>query len=189
MLFSFTKALFRILILNSLFPKKLAFLDPEYFWKLHFDFTLVSLFCFFHRPQYYKLIEECISQIVLHKNGTDPDFKCRHLQIDVEGLIGEQAFLLDSSKHPVLIPFVFFFQWNFQGLFLSLILFFLSIPFLRGLCGLFSFFLHKLKTLPFLIYCFLQTSAFSDPAGLKIIKVTHSHPSCDCCTSHLELLA
>lgn len=104
MLFSFTKALFRILILNSLLSKKLAFLDPEYFWKLRFDFTLVSLFCFFHRPQYYKLIEECISQIVLHKNGTDPDFKCRHLQIDIEGLIGKQAFLLDSSKHSVLMP-------------------------------------------------------------------------------------
>lgn len=114
MFFSFTKALFRILILNSLLSKKLAFLDSEYFWKLHFDFTLVSLFCFFHRPQYYKLIEECISQIVLHKNGTDPDFKCRHLQIDIEGLIGKQAFLLDLSKHAVLLPFVFFFQWNYS---------------------------------------------------------------------------
>ncbi|KPP63107.1 hypothetical protein Z043_118660, partial [Scleropages formosus] len=27
------------------------------------------------RPQYYKLIDECIAQIVLHKNGCDPDFK------------------------------------------------------------------------------------------------------------------
>ncbi|XP_026213578.1 protein diaphanous homolog 1 isoform X2 [Anabas testudineus] len=39
------------------------------------------------RPQYYKLIDECIAQIVLHKNGADPDFKCRHLSISVEGLI------------------------------------------------------------------------------------------------------
>lgn len=169
MLFSFTKALFRILILNSLLSKKLPFLDPEYFWKLHFDFTLVSLFCFFHRPQYYKLIEECISQIVLHKNGTDPDFKCRHLQIDIEGLIGKQAFLLDSSKHSVLIPFVFFFQRNYSCPYFCS---FSVYSFLLGLCGLFSLFLHKLKILPFLIYCFLQTSAFSDPAGLKIIKVT-----------------
>ncbi|XP_051057125.1 protein diaphanous homolog 1 [Phodopus roborovskii] len=47
------------------------------------------------RPQYYKLIEECISQIVLHKNGTDPDFKCRHLQIDIEGLIDQ---MIDKTK-------------------------------------------------------------------------------------------
>lgn len=47
------------------------------------------------RPQYYKLIEECISQIVLHKNGTDPDFRCRHLQIDIEGLIDQ---MIDKTK-------------------------------------------------------------------------------------------
>ncbi|XP_024864368.1 protein diaphanous homolog 1 isoform X2 [Kryptolebias marmoratus] len=39
------------------------------------------------RPQYYKLIDECIAQIVLHKNGADPDFKCRHLNLNVENLI------------------------------------------------------------------------------------------------------
>ncbi|XP_013862753.1 protein diaphanous homolog 1 isoform X2 [Austrofundulus limnaeus] len=39
------------------------------------------------RPQYYKLIDECIAQIVLHKNGADPDFKCRHLDINIETLI------------------------------------------------------------------------------------------------------
>ncbi|XP_043840451.1 protein diaphanous homolog 1 isoform X2 [Dromiciops gliroides] len=47
------------------------------------------------RPQYYKLIDECISQIVLHKNGSDPDFKCRHLQIDIEGLIDQ---MIDKTK-------------------------------------------------------------------------------------------
>ncbi|XP_057588596.1 protein diaphanous homolog 1-like isoform X3 [Hippopotamus amphibius kiboko] len=47
------------------------------------------------RPQYYKLIEECVSQIVLHKNGADPDFKCRHLQIDIEGLIDQ---MIDKTK-------------------------------------------------------------------------------------------
>ncbi|XP_057346987.1 protein diaphanous homolog 1 [Manis pentadactyla] len=47
------------------------------------------------RPQYYKLIEECTSQIVLHKNGADPDFKCRHLQIDIEGLIDQ---MIDKTK-------------------------------------------------------------------------------------------
>ncbi|XP_066200770.1 protein diaphanous homolog 1 isoform X2 [Saccopteryx leptura] len=47
------------------------------------------------RPQYYRLIEECISQIVLHKNGADPDFKCRHLQVDIEGLIDQ---MIDKTK-------------------------------------------------------------------------------------------
>lgn len=40
------------------------------------------------RPAYYKLVEECVSQIVLHKSGCDPD--CRATQrfnIDVEPLI------------------------------------------------------------------------------------------------------
>lgn len=41
------------------------------------------------RPQYYKLIDECVAQIVLHRNGADPDFKCRHLSLEIEGLIGE----------------------------------------------------------------------------------------------------
>ena len=43
----------------------------------------------FHRPQYYKLIEECISQIVLHRGGIDPDFASKRMEIDVEPLIGE----------------------------------------------------------------------------------------------------
>ncbi|KYO39334.1 diaphanous-like protein 2 isoform C [Alligator mississippiensis] len=47
------------------------------------------------RPQYYKLIDECISQIILHKNGADPDFKCRHLAINIEGLIDN---LIDQTK-------------------------------------------------------------------------------------------
>uniref|UniRef100_A0A8C5H838 Diaphanous related formin 1 n=1 Tax=Gouania willdenowi TaxID=441366 RepID=A0A8C5H838_GOUWI len=41
------------------------------------------------RPQYYKLIDECIAQILLHRNGADPDFKCRNLNINIEGLIGK----------------------------------------------------------------------------------------------------
>lgn len=40
------------------------------------------------RPAYYKLIEECVTQIVLHKNGLDPDFRAnRRFQIDVQPLI------------------------------------------------------------------------------------------------------
>lgn len=50
----------------------------------------------FFRPQYYKLIDECIAQIVLHKNGADPDFKCRNLSLNIEALIGE---LTDQKSH------------------------------------------------------------------------------------------
>ncbi|CAJ1058674.1 Protein diaphanous-like protein 1 [Xyrichtys novacula] len=39
------------------------------------------------RPQYYKLIDECIAQIVLHRNGADPDFRCRNLNLNIESLI------------------------------------------------------------------------------------------------------
>ncbi|MCJ8735748.1 hypothetical protein PDJAM_G00251050 [Pangasius djambal] len=47
------------------------------------------------RPQYYKLMDECIAQIVLHRNGCDPDFKCRNLQLDVEALIDN---MVDKTK-------------------------------------------------------------------------------------------
>ncbi|XP_072256771.1 protein diaphanous homolog 1 [Pyxicephalus adspersus] len=47
------------------------------------------------RPQYYKLIDEVVSQIILHKNGADPDFKCRRISIDIEGLIDH---LIDKKK-------------------------------------------------------------------------------------------
>ncbi len=48
------------------------------------------------RPAYYKLIEECVSQIVLHKSGCDPDFRAtRRFQIDVEPLI---EHLVEKSK-------------------------------------------------------------------------------------------
>ncbi|XP_034036949.1 protein diaphanous homolog 1-like [Thalassophryne amazonica] len=47
------------------------------------------------RPQYYKLIDECVGQIVLHRNGADPDFKCRHLRLDIEGLIDN---MVDKTK-------------------------------------------------------------------------------------------
>ncbi|XP_038131636.1 protein diaphanous homolog 1-like isoform X1 [Cyprinodon tularosa] len=50
---------------------------------------------YFARPQYYKLIDECIAQIVLHKNGSDPDFKCRKLSFDIEGLIDN---MVDKTK-------------------------------------------------------------------------------------------
>nr|QAT94454.1 diaphonous [Bradybaena similaris] len=47
------------------------------------------------RPQYYKLIEECITQIVLHRSGCDPDFRATKFDIDVEPLLSS---LTGSSK-------------------------------------------------------------------------------------------
>ncbi|XP_073778548.1 protein diaphanous homolog 1 isoform X4 [Danio rerio] len=47
------------------------------------------------RPQYYKLIDECTAQIVLHKNGCDPDFKCRKFELEVGHLIDN---MVDQTK-------------------------------------------------------------------------------------------
>lgn len=48
------------------------------------------------RSAYYKLIEECVSQIVLHRSGCDPDFRAtRRFQIDVQPLIDT---LVEKSK-------------------------------------------------------------------------------------------
>ena len=43
------------------------------------------------RPQYFRLIEECVSQIVLHKNGIDPDFRLKRFDLDIEPLINQLA--------------------------------------------------------------------------------------------------
>ncbi|XP_072321753.1 protein diaphanous homolog 3-like [Eucyclogobius newberryi] len=40
------------------------------------------------RPQYFKIIDECVSQIVLHRSGTDPDFEYRkRLDVDFNHLL------------------------------------------------------------------------------------------------------
>ncbi|KAJ3593677.1 hypothetical protein NHX12_006011 [Muraenolepis orangiensis] len=40
------------------------------------------------RPQYFKIIDECVSQIVLHRSGTDPDFTYRkRLDVDFSHLL------------------------------------------------------------------------------------------------------
>lgn len=48
-----------------------------------------------YRPAYYKLIEECVSQIVLHKSGVDPNFKSRDFHIDTSVLLDD---LVERSK-------------------------------------------------------------------------------------------
>ncbi|TKS72362.1 Protein diaphanous -like protein 3 [Collichthys lucidus] len=53
------------------------------------------LFDLYTWPQYYKLIDECIAQVVLHRNGADPDFKCRNLSLNIEGLIDN---MVDQTK-------------------------------------------------------------------------------------------
>lgn len=51
------------------------------------SYCLVNVSCF--RPQYYKIIEECVSQIVLHSSGMDPDFKYRgRMDINFTQLVG-----------------------------------------------------------------------------------------------------
>lgn len=43
---------------------------------------------YFARPQYFKIIEECVSQIVLHRSGADPDFTYRkRLDVDFSNLL------------------------------------------------------------------------------------------------------
>ncbi|XP_061408403.1 protein diaphanous homolog 1-like isoform X1 [Lethenteron reissneri] len=50
---------------------------------------------FLVRPQYFRLIEECISQVVLHRGGVDPDFRSTsrfHLDVDnlIENMVNQQ---------------------------------------------------------------------------------------------------
>uniref|UniRef100_A0A6Q2YCH1 Diaphanous-related formin 3 n=1 Tax=Esox lucius TaxID=8010 RepID=A0A6Q2YCH1_ESOLU len=47
---------------------------------------------YFVRSQYFKIIDECVSQIVLHRSGTDPDFTYRkRLDFDEEYLGRQEA--------------------------------------------------------------------------------------------------
>lgn len=46
---------------------------------------------YLYKPAYYKLIEECVSQIVLHKSGCDPNFKSRDFHIDTAVLLDDLA--------------------------------------------------------------------------------------------------
>lgn len=42
-----------------------------------------------YRPAYYQLIEECVSQIVFHKSGCDPNFNSRDFHIDTSVLLDD----------------------------------------------------------------------------------------------------
>ena len=70
-----------------------------------FKVMFFSTLFFSCRPQYYKLIEECISQIVLHRGGIDPDFASKRMEIDVEPLIGELMVLTVLFMQPLNVGF------------------------------------------------------------------------------------
>ncbi|XP_074040398.1 diaphanous related formin 1 isoform X3 [Leptinotarsa decemlineata] len=53
------------------------------------------------KSAYFKLIEEVVSQIVLHKSGLDPDFKKNHIDIDLQPLLDElkdKPTLVESAE-------------------------------------------------------------------------------------------
>ncbi|XP_037531130.1 protein diaphanous homolog 2 [Nematolebias whitei] len=51
---------------------------------------------YYIRPQYYKVIEECVAQVVLHRSGTDPDFGySKRLDVDFTHLIDQ---CVDKAK-------------------------------------------------------------------------------------------
>uniref|UniRef100_A0A9J8CRB9 Diaphanous related formin 2 n=1 Tax=Cyprinus carpio carpio TaxID=630221 RepID=A0A9J8CRB9_CYPCA len=53
---------------------------------------------YYIRPQYYKVIEECVSQIVLHRSGMDPDFAYRErLDVDFSHLVGKSEITFDEE--------------------------------------------------------------------------------------------
>ena len=68
------------------------------------------------RPQYYKLIEEVVTQIVLHKNGCDPDFRyTKRFEINVEPLIGK--FWEITEQYMLLLwKELIWFTWLYQSL-------------------------------------------------------------------------
>ena len=51
--------------------------------------SLSGRYSFVFRPAYFKIIEECVSQIVLHKSGLDPDFSRKHFDLDLQPLLDE----------------------------------------------------------------------------------------------------
>uniref|UniRef100_A0A8C6LZP1 Diaphanous-related formin 3 n=1 Tax=Nothobranchius furzeri TaxID=105023 RepID=A0A8C6LZP1_NOTFU len=56
------------------------------------------------RPQYFKIIDECVSQIVLHRSGTDPDFTYRkRLDVDFGHLLGKKIIVVIFLNKSVIV--------------------------------------------------------------------------------------
>jgi hypothetical protein len=52
-------------------------------------FHMLCSFNSLYRPQYFKMLDQCTAQIVLHKSGVDPDFHyTKKFNVDVDNLIG-----------------------------------------------------------------------------------------------------
>ena len=98
-MYIYTDVCFIMFLLNSLFT------EPEEVFKMirymtagtpseqHFLSILQHMMVirddFWARPQYFKLLDQCVSQIVLHKSGIDPDFHyTKKFNVDVDPLIG-----------------------------------------------------------------------------------------------------
>ncbi|KAM6124866.1 protein diaphanous homolog 2 [Phoenicopterus ruber ruber] len=75
--------------------------SENYFLSILQHFLLIRS-DYYVRPQYYKIIEECVSQIVLHCSGMDPDFKCRgRMDVDFTHLVDacvDKAKVEESEK-------------------------------------------------------------------------------------------
>jgi hypothetical protein len=55
--------------------------------QLNLLFFLISII---QRYAYFRLIEECVSKIVLHRDGRDPDFECgSKFEMDVDTLLSK----------------------------------------------------------------------------------------------------
>uniref|UniRef100_A0A670IPJ6 Diaphanous related formin 3 n=1 Tax=Podarcis muralis TaxID=64176 RepID=A0A670IPJ6_PODMU len=72
----------------------------------------------FIRPLYFKLIEECISQIVLHRSGVDPDFSYRkRLDVDFSHLMSKSFYIII-----IILPIKSMFKkisWYFENEFVA----------------------------------------------------------------------
>ncbi|RXN34009.1 diaphanous -like protein [Labeo rohita] len=89
---------FRLHIRNEFMRCGLREILPDTSAESHFLSIMQHLLLirndYFTRPQYFKIIEECVSQIVLHRSGTDPDFAYRkRLDVDFSHLLGAYAFI------------------------------------------------------------------------------------------------
>uniref|UniRef100_A0A8C1UVC3 Diaphanous-related formin 2 n=1 Tax=Cyprinus carpio TaxID=7962 RepID=A0A8C1UVC3_CYPCA len=79
---------------------------------------------YYIRPQYYKVIEECVAQIVLHRSGMDPDFAYRErLDVDFSHLIGRSEIRLERCMNQVCMLCVYMWvclsvQWCLLAIFL-----------------------------------------------------------------------
>ena len=59
----------------------------------------VDVYLYLHRTQYYRLLEECIGLIVLHRCGLDPDFRYgRQLQLDTDSVLKQLDQMADAER-------------------------------------------------------------------------------------------